>query len=192
MGQADASTQGRGLGSGRICALKSLLLAATLALCGTGAGSAQTPQTQAFLKLTGVTGTSTNVLHRGEVELVGFSANASTSGNRSVCGQITIVKNIDQTSPQFLGMLYRGYRSERATITFEVVGGSPYDFYKIDLDAVTVQNITQSDPQNSTTVVETITLAATRYRYSYYPKDAQGRALTPVTFGWDCAAYKQL
>ena len=192
MKPAHASTQVRGPGSGRIHSIKPLLLGATLALgLATSADAAQ----QIFLHFPGITGSSADSKHRGDVILSGFSANASRTvapggGGKVVCGQVTIVKIIDQSNPQFLGLLFRGViTAGPATITFETIGESPFDFYKIDLADVSVTSIVQADPQDIT-VTETIMLQAARYRYTFTPQNPDGSSGTPVSFGFDCKTGK--
>ncbi len=102
------------------------------------------------------------------------------------CGQVTVVKSIDQASPQLLGLLFRGAHTAGAvTLTFERAGERPFAFYKIDLYDVTVVSVSQSDPTDAT-VRESVVLQANQYKYTYTPEAASGAASNPVTFGWDC------
>jgi type VI protein secretion system component Hcp len=177
------STQVRGPGFGRIHSIKPVLLGVTLALgLATSADAAQ----QIFLKFPSIIGSSTNSNHPGEVILTGFGTNASKTGSNAVCGHVKIVKIIDQSSPQFLSLLFKGVvTAGPATITFEQIGATPYDYYKIDLMNVSVTSIVQADPHDIT-VNETIELRAARFKYSFTPLNADGSLGTPVSFGWDC------
>ena len=186
----------RGPGFGQIHSIKSVLLGATLAL---GLAPSADAAEQIFLKFPSVNGESRDSRHLGEVVLSGFSTNASITGGgggggagKVVCGQVTIVKLIDLSSPQFLGLLFNGrHTAGPATITFEDTAERPFDFYKIDLVDVSVNSIAQADPQNIA-VTETIVLQASRYMYTYTPQKPDGSPGKQVSFGWDCKQYKQL
>jgi type VI protein secretion system component Hcp len=95
---------------------------------------------QIFLKFPAIVGSSAFIKHVGEIIITGFTANASfTPPNgggggggvgKVVCGQVTFVKPIDQTSPLFLGLLFKGRATPGpVTITFEK-NETTYDFYK--------------------------------------------------------------
>jgi type VI secretion system secreted protein Hcp len=176
--------------------IKSALLAA-LVLSGTaGAQAAQ----RIFLKLPDITGTSTVRGHEGEVVLTGFSTSVSMtppiggggggSVGKLVCGQVTLTKTVDQTSPQFLNLLFKGKHTALARITFETTnGGALYDYYKIDLRDLLVTSVTQTDPRD-TLVTETIVLLASRFHYSFTPQTADGSPGTSVEVDVDCASQK--
>jgi type VI protein secretion system component Hcp len=179
--------------------LASLLLGTALALsCTTDADAA----TFVYLKWsdTSIVGDSTNAHHLGEVALTSYSQNASNpvnltkKGDTALCGQITIMKQIDQSSPAFLGKVLTGSVSSATvpvTITFEKSAAVAFQFYKVELYQVAVTSITQSDSQ-ADTVNETIMLEAGKFRYTFTPQNIDGTIGVPVTFGWDCLANRQL
>jgi type VI secretion system Hcp family effector len=121
---------------------------------------------------------STSVEHAGEVALTSFRQNVANSVNlanaadKTRCGQITITKQIDRSSPVFLGkVLMRSITSATVpvTITFErSAAGAHFQFYKVELYEVMVRSIAQSDIQ-ADTVEETIMLDAGKVRYSFTP-----------------------
>jgi type VI protein secretion system component Hcp len=100
-------------------------------------------------------GDSTNARHPGEVALTSYSQNASNpvnltkKGDTALCGQITIMKQIDRSSPEFLGKVLTGSVSSATvpvTITFEKFATEvAFQFYKVELYQVAVTSITQSD-----------------------------------------------
>ncbi len=162
--------------------------------------------TKVFLKFPGVAGESTDDKHKGEIEITSFAANASRVGNlngggggggvgRVICGQVTLVKPIDQSSPKFLGLLFNGAVTRGpAVLSFEKVSGGegPHiDYYVIELSDISVMGISQSDPDDGV-VTEKVMLQAGKYIYSYTPQKPDGSAGTPVTFGWDCRLGRQI
>jgi type VI secretion system Hcp family effector len=178
------------------CGLASLLLGTALALsCTTDAGAA----TFVYLKWSDgtIVGDSTNARHPGEVALTSYSQNASNpvkKGETALCGQITIMKQIDRSSPEFLGKVLTGSVSSATvpvTITFEKSAAEvAFQFYKVELYQVAVTSITQSDSQ-ADTVNETIMLEAGKFRYTFTPQNIDGTTGAPVIFGWDCLANRQ-
>lgn len=176
-----------------------ILLGAALVFAGTAGASATV---NIYLKFPGVTGESQSPRHRGEIDVLGFSANASRTAPISVfgggsgrvsCGQVTIVKNIDRASPQLLGLLFAGaHTAGPVTLSFETNSETPFAFYKIDLSDVTMLSVSQTDPADMI-VRETIVLQANQYRYTYTPQLPTGEGSpTPVTFGWNCATNRAL
>ena len=182
--------------------LKSALLGVTLALCCiASADSAQpttTTTTTILLKIAGITGTSQIPGHIGEIILSGFSTTSTNAAppssaggggtSKPVCGQVTITKTIDQTSPQFLRLLFLGVHTPSATVTFQSSDGktTPSDFYTVELREVVVTSVAQTDVQ-ADKVTETIVLQAGQFQFRFFPSTG-----TPVVFGWDCAAVSQL
>jgi type VI secretion system secreted protein Hcp len=182
--------------------LSSLLLGIALPLSWAANADAATV---IFLKWSdsSIVGDSTNAQHPGEVALTSYSQNDSNhvnlvTGNgrgsgRATCGQITIMKQLDRSSPEFLAKVFQGSRSNPGvpvTITFEKSAGgdaAAFQFYKVQLFEVAVTSITQNDTQGDT-VSETIMLEAARFRFSFTPQKPDGTAGGNVVFGWDCLA----
>lgn len=176
-----------------------MMLGAAITLASSDAATAAN---KIFLKFPGIEGTSASENHRREIEITGFSANASRtlginfgggSAGRVTCGQITLAKLIDQSSPEFLRLLFSGAMTGGPVVlSFEKAGeGDHLDYYKIELADVLVMSISQTDPED-TIVTEKIVLQAGKYRYIYTPQDERGRTLPPVSFGWDCRLGRQL
>lgn len=185
------STQVRGF--------KSVLLGATLAVCCIASADAAQPTTTTtitiLLKIAGITGTSQIPGHVGDIVLSGFSTNDSNTGpvagggsGKSLCGQVTITKTIDQTSPEFLRLVLTGVSTPSATVTFQSSDGktTPSDFYKVDLREIFVTGVAQTDIQ-ADKVTETIVLQAVQFQFSFLPING-----TPVVFGWNCATNQKM
>lgn len=156
---------------------------------------------QTFLKFPGVTGDSVVKGHEGDVEFDDMSANASrilnpeggrgAGAGKVVCGQITMSKRVDTSSPQFLGLLFSGQTTTGpAKITVEKKGETPIEYYKIELGQVSILSIAQSVADGDENVKETIILKANQYRYTYTPQTDKGVIGKPVVFGWDCVTNK--
>jgi len=135
--------------------------------------------------------------------LTSYSQNASSSGNGQntspsgnpagrnvpgVCGQVTITKLIDRTSPLFLQYVLAGNTViPQLTISFSQQSGTtlPFTYYTIMLENVFPTSITQSD--NTTDIItEQIVLSAGRFRFRFFGQNPDGSPRPPVTFGFDC------
>jgi type VI secretion system secreted protein Hcp len=177
--------------------LWSVLLGTALTLSWTANAGATTV---VYLKWSdsSIVGDSTNAQHPNEVVLTSYSQNDSNPVNlargaggstgKATCGQITIMKQLDRSSPEFLGKVFQGSVSSPTvpvTITFESVAEVPFQFYKVQLYEVAVTSITQNDSQGDT-VHETIMLEAGKFRFTYTPQKPDGTKGTVVVFGWDC------
>jgi type VI secretion system secreted protein Hcp len=184
----------------RTLRLAVLLGGAALGLSWTTTAQAAT---DLFLTWPGIIGPSTVQGHIGDIELESYSQSASNTFNpsaggggagKAICGKITVTKRIDSTSPVFLGMVL----SERVTagpviFTFAKSGAkTDTTFYTVTLRHVVPTSITQSDSTGADTIIETIVLAAAQFVFTFTPQLPNGTAGTPVSFGWDCAANRQL
>jgi type VI secretion system secreted protein Hcp len=154
--------------------------------------------TDLFLTWPGIIGPSTVQGHVGDIELTSYSQNASNTFSQSsgagkaVCGEVTITKRIDSTSPVFLGMVLSGrVTSGPVTVTF-AKSAKDTTFYTVSLRNVVPTSITQSDSEGPERVTETIVLSASQFVFTFTPQLPNGSFGTPVTFGWDCAANRQL
>jgi type VI protein secretion system component Hcp len=123
--------------------------------------------TQIFLTWPGILGPSQVIGHVGDIPLTSYSQNASNNGGVSVCGQVTFTKQIDSTSPLFLGMVLKGTTSPQATVTFASQnGGTETTYYTVDLRNVIPTSITQSDSAGDV-ITEQIVLSARAFRFTY-------------------------
>lgn len=110
------------------------------------------------------------------------------------CGQITVTKQLDRSSPDFLGKVFEGSRTSASvpvTITFEKSTGADagaFQYYKVQLFEVAVTSVTQAGAQGGDTVSESVSLEAARFRFTFTPQNSDGSAGAPVVFGWDCLA----
>lgn len=183
--------------------LSSLLLGIVLALSWTANADAATV---VYLQWSDSTISGPGPL--GAIELTSYSQSDSNPVNlaagaggtgkstRPTCGQITIMKQLDNTSPEFLAKVFEGSLTNSTvpvTINFEKLSGpnaSFFKFYRVQLYEVAVTSVTQSDTQDGL-INETIMLEARRFRFLYTPQKPDGTGGTTVSFGWDCVSNRQ-
>jgi len=198
-----ASTTAINTYSSRRYWLSSLLLGIALPLSWTANADATT---NIFLKWSDGSIFGDSVQHPGDVVLTSYSQSDSNPVNlaraaggaasgRPTCGQVTIMKQLDKTSPDFLMKVLEGSVTSSTTpvtITFEQPfgDGGSRTYYQVQLYEVAVTSITQNDNQ-ADIVTETIQLEAGKFRFTYTP---QGPAASgsPISFGYDCLRNRAL
>jgi type VI secretion system secreted protein Hcp len=179
----------------RALQLASLLGGVALGVCSAATAQADN---EVFLTWPGITGPSTVQGHVGDIELLSFSQSTSNTGatgsagtgagagKATGCGQVTITKRIDSTSPIFFGMVVSGQiTSGPVTVTF-ARGAQDKTFYSVGLRTVLPTSITQSDSTGADKFTETITFLAVQFTITYTPQLPNGGVGTPVTLSLTC------
>jgi type VI secretion system secreted protein Hcp len=169
----------------------------------TGAVAPADAVAEIFLKLQGVDGESTDDKHKGEIEILSYSQAfkstlAAPGGGgggtgKASCGAVTVVKEIDRSSPVLISSVVAGKHIGKATITFRTVGGdNPLEYYTVVLNDVVVTEIEQQDAADPGRIMERVVLAPSKFEFSYRPVNAKGGLGAAVTAGWDCVANKKI
>src|SRR5689334_331271 len=175
-----------------------LAVATTAMVAGPAPAIAET-----FLKLGDIQGESTDIKHKGEIDILSFSQsfiNTTTIGSagggagagKVQCGAVTMMKSIDASSPFLLKGAATGQHFPEATITFRsaATGKNTTDYYVIKMQDVFVTELSQTDSADPDRIFEKLVLNARSFDFKYTPLTIKGTAGTPVSFKWDCAANK--
>lgn len=178
------------------------LLQGVFAVAATAAVSAPAPAlAETFLRLGDIKGESTDDKHKGEIEILSFTQSwtnsiGSTGGGGGAgklqCGAITLMKNIDQSSPMLLKGVATGEHFKDAVITFrssDAYTKSP-EYYTISMNDVFVTELGQTDSADPNRIFEKLVLNAGAFEFKYTPTDVKGGLGTPVSFKWDCTSHK--
>lgn len=163
-----------------------------------GAASAE----QIFLKLDGITGGSVDAKHPGEIELISYSQAFRNSTNfgfgsgagngRVSCGDITVIKGIDVSSPALIQHVVTARHIATGVITFRRTGADQQEYYVVRLTDVVVDAIEQVDPIGEPGINERVSLKARQFRFSFKPQRPDGSLGPEQTFGWDCVSNSRL
>jgi type VI secretion system secreted protein Hcp len=191
-------TQARQTGATRIkrpLLASALAIAATTIVAGTGPAFADT-----FLKLDGIEGESTDAKHKGEIDILSFTQSWINSGSSASgggggagkvqCGAVTLMKNIDKSSPVLLKEVITGEHIRDGTITFEANNRQSAEYYSIKMTDVFVTELTQTDAADPNRIFEKLVLNARTFEFKYQPQSIKGQIGTPVSFKFDCATNK--
>jgi type VI secretion system secreted protein Hcp len=178
------------------------LLQGVFAVAATAAVAAPAPVlAETFLRLGDIKGESTDQKHKDQIEILSFTqswtntiefgSGGGTGVGKVVCGAITMMKNIDKSSPLLLKGVATGENFKDGVISFQSDGRlqSPV-YYTITMSNVFVTELTQTDSADPNRIFEKLVLNAAAFEFKYTPTDAKGKLGTPVSFKWDCAANK--
>jgi type VI secretion system secreted protein Hcp len=151
----------------------------------------------AFLKLDGIPGESTNANHPGEIDVQAFDFAVSNSatggaggagGGKATFAPIKFTKTYDKSSPLLFARTASGQHIPSATFTFKRPGAHGDGFLVYTLTDVTVASYEQGGDDNTSPLLEHVTLEFSKVQISYTP--VAGPPL--VTAGWDVQLNKSL
>jgi type VI secretion system secreted protein Hcp len=172
-------------------------------LAGAIAAGAATPTSavaDVFLDLTGIQGDSTDAKHKNQIDILTYTqsfknAVSGSSGGgggagKVTCGDVTVTKNIDKSSPLLIQAVTTGKHIEKAVLTFRQVGGQQLNYYVVTLQDVLITSITQADQNNPARIFEQVQLSAADFKFKFTPQLPNGSGGTPVSFEFNCASNK--
>lgn len=148
-----------------------------------------------FLKLDGIEGESTSDKHKGEIDILSFTQSfinsVPTSGGGSGkgkvnCGEITLMKNIDKSSPQLLKTVITGKHIRDGVLSFQTTSKAATEYYTIKMKEVFVTELTQTDAADPNRIFEKVVLSASDYEFEYTPQDSKGGTRAPIKLGYNC------
>ena len=148
-----------------------------------------------FLRLGAIRGESTVAGHEGDIELLSYSQSfragelpVSGGGGpgRSTCGEVTVIKQIDRSSPVLIARVLQNANVGSADITFRGSAANAVEYYRVRLTDVFITAIEQTDQPDPQRIVERVSLRARAFRFEYFPQGPTGGPTGSVTFAWDC------
>ena len=184
--------------------LKQRVISLAVALSISAIGIALVPATASaqittFMQVPGIAGSSTDAKHPGWISVVSLvqsmssktrtAASAGASAPATVCGEIEIVKGLDNAGPNLWGAILSGRPFDRITIEVMVPrpNGDTMKIYEIRLSNVAFTSITTT--QNSSAFAETVTLKAQTVQLTSFGLNANGTPAMPVSNTLQCAMY---
>lgn len=153
----------------------------------------------AFLKLDGVKGESTDSKHKDEIEILSLSWGVHSSTNlgegggggvgKGVFSDFAIQKKVDLSSPKLCLLGARGEHIAKGKISVRKAGGAAgqvdYQTYELEKIYVTGVNISGGSDGN---FYETLTLAATKFKWEYKQQGDDGSLKGNMAVSVDRAA----
>jgi type VI secretion system secreted protein Hcp len=148
-----------------------------------------------FLRLEGIQGESTDRTHRDEIEVLGWNwsfTNTQTTtgggggGGRPVVSGITFNHKIDKTSPVLMRSCLVGSSIRDAKLSVVKVGGRiEFDQYVILVKDVKITSVIQTESDDLSSTLETVTFAFTNVTEEYTITKPDGTAGQKVTATYD-------
>lgn len=161
----------------------------------------------AFLKIDGIAGDSTDATHKGEIQVLGFQEGLSNPGARGSAtggagaGKVTFqdfqfTAPVNSATPKLLLACASGQHINGAILTVRKAGGKGpgggVDFLKYTLTDVFVSSVTTGGASGDEAIHEQFSLAFAKLQVSFQPENPTGGAVgPPVTAGWDLRSNKQ-
>jgi type VI secretion system secreted protein Hcp len=122
----------------------------------------------AFLKLAGIKGESTDSKHKDEIEVLSFSFGIAlkqgSHGGGGGAGKVTVddfrlVKNVDTASPDLFDATCAGRRIQDGLFTVRRSGGKEaFEYYKITFEDVLISSVAPGGNVNDGSPMENVSL----------------------------------
>jgi len=149
-----------------------------------------------FLEIKEVPGESMKKGHEGQIDIVSFSFGAVQHGSFARGGagggsgkaefqDISIVKEVDKSSPKLFQACAAGTHFPKATIFVRKAGDKPLEYYKVELKDLIVSSVQNSGSASGDSVMESTTLNCAVINFTYVEQDAKGGAGKTVTAGYN-------
>jgi type VI secretion system secreted protein Hcp len=148
-----------------------------------------------FLKVDGIEGESTDVAHKGEIDVLSWSwgvANTGPGGGGGTAGKATFqdfafVARISKASPQLFLSCATGTHHKAASLSgSRATGKAQDDFLKYKLTDVQVTSV-QHGAGDADPPTEQFSLSYSRFEISFTPETGP-----PVTAGYDLKLNKKI
>jgi type VI secretion system secreted protein Hcp len=155
-----------------------------------------------FLKLKDVEDEGSKKGHEKEIEVESFSwgesnptsfAHASGGGVGKVAIQdVHFTKLMSKSSANLAQFCASGKHISEAVFTFRKAGEDPQEYLKVKLTDVMISSYQLSDSSGGSVLPhESISLAAAKVQFEYYPQDEKGKLGAKAAFGWDVSKHKE-
>jgi type VI secretion system secreted protein Hcp len=136
-----------------------------------------------FLKLDGIKGESTDKIHKGEIEIDGFSLSAQggiqASGGGGGAGKASIqsfqiTKKLDKASPLLFQAVATGKHIKDAVLSFtRKAGGKEQTYLKFEFQGILISGV-QDGASDKATAAEQVSFAFQKCKETFY--DSKGKA----------------
>jgi type VI secretion system secreted protein Hcp len=160
----------------------------------------------AYLKIEGVDGESTDSNHVGWIQLQSYSHNVSNEttgksqggshmGGRCQHGDISVVKPLDSSSPTLALACCQGKSHPTATLEICRSGASGTDsltYQKVELTDVVITSVSPQAVGGSDFPSESVCLSYGTIKWTYTKTDTKGSPQGEIVTGWDLVQNKML
>jgi type VI secretion system secreted protein Hcp len=149
----------------------------------------------AFLKIPGIKGDSTDAKHKDEIEIESFSFGVSNSGSAATGGgagagranlqDFSFVAPLTSVGPQMFLACASGKHYSEALFTVRRAGDkSTTDFYKVKFSDILISSYSEGGARSDAAPVDQVSFNFAKIEVSYTRQDAKGAGET-TTVAWD-------
>jgi len=142
----------------------------------------------AFLKIDGIPGESTDDKHKDEIEVLSFNFGISRQGSRgrASLADFSVVKNVDGASPLLFDAACEGKAIDGALFTARKAGKEQVEFIKITFEEVIISSVQHSGaPGGETLPMESVSLDFRSLKMEVFKQDPKGTGVWVTT---ECTA----
>jgi type VI secretion system secreted protein Hcp len=155
-----------------------------------------------FLKIDGIDGESTDVNHKGEIDVESWSWGVSQSGSSGGGGgggagkaafqDFHFVTQVSKATPKLLQACASGMHIKEATLSGVRGAGKVKNasFLKVKLTDVIISGVALADSQENVPL-DQVSFNYGKIELTYTRQSAKGTAEPPVRFGWDLKQSKK-
>jgi type VI secretion system secreted protein Hcp len=153
-----------------------------------------------FLKLTGITGESTDAIHKNEIEILNWSWKVSQQSNmhagsgggagKATMDDLTFHHYLDRASPNLAQFCLTGKHIPEAVLVMRKAGGNPLEYLKITMEDVLITKVSPFFEEGMKAMREKVQLSFARVRQEYVIQNARGGSAGTVSAGYDIKANK--
>jgi type VI secretion system secreted protein Hcp len=153
-----------------------------------------------FLKLGDIKGESVDSVHKGEIDVLGWSWGLSQSGTthegpgggsgKVSVQDISFTKYVDSASHALILAACKGTHFKEATLVVRKAGGgsTALEYIKIKLTEVIVTSVSTGGSGGEDRLTENVSLNFGEFSYQYTDQKGDGSKGTTKTAAWDIAA----
>jgi type VI secretion system secreted protein Hcp len=156
----------------------------------------------AFLKIDGIMGESTDAKHKDEIEVMSYTfgietaltPGALTRGGGLAAGrakptEFAFTAGQSRASIPLMLSVFSGRRLKEALLSLRTAGEGATDYYTVKLTDVLVSSIHESGGTSSDMrPAQSVTLVFGKIEFSYAPQGGDGKPGQPLLGGWDVLA----
>jgi type VI secretion system secreted protein Hcp len=171
-----------------------LLASAVAAIVAAPLDAAAQGVSNVVMQLQGIKGESTRVNYKDGIDLLSYtqSFRNSAAAGKVNCGAITVIKNIDRSSPDLIGKVVSGAVIPTGAIVFLSSSGEQTEYYRVTLTDLLVTAIDQTDQPDASRIVERVTLQPSQFEFEYKAQSETGGIGTSTKFGYNCTTGKKV
>jgi type VI secretion system secreted protein Hcp len=158
----------------------------------------------AFIKIDGIKGESTDAKHKDEIAVQSFAWGVSNAGSAYATGgaghgagkasaaSFSVMKAVDKASPDLFLSCATGKHVKDMLVTIRKAGGTALEYLTYKMSDVMVSSYQVSGSAQGDLPSESVSFDYGKIEIKYTPQDAKGAGVSPVGSGYDFATNQKV